>query len=376
MNKKQLYPFSSLIRFCLLFVAIWGLVSCSSDSEGIGGGSNKRASKLPGTLYWQFADKAGYQEFKGNKQDLDFMAVGSTFFFNAYDISWDNKYILVTVNHPDTWVNKHNRRIVVRDRSLIEGRLNRDKLNDDRNLVDFFLEWPDIGATVAHISPNRKYIAVDAQRYPDMPNLILDAEKEAEFRSWYVPGVDYNYYHTPVWTADNTLYFQIGNYLYKSGPEDDYGSAPRVLNLPEGASSATVNPQGTKVAFRYKTHIWMCDIDGENLTQVTTSPDVDDSTGKKMDGEFNPTFSPDGKYIAFLSRTARGWLHKDWWPSGEFTVVPYGGKYGYITIIPADGRLYGDGNNEKDVIFLLEKEEAGEDRYGVPADHWYPLRWR
>lgn len=372
---------NSLLKIAaLMFTGILMFVSCSGEDTIFGdqgGQLGKGSSKLPGTLYWSFAGKAGYHKFKQAEQDLSFMSVGSTYFFNSYDISWDNKNILLAVDYPGVWNNADRRRIVIRDRSLTKGRLGRDDLNDNQNIADFALEWPDIEATVGHISPNGKYIAVDAQRYPEMPILIMDVENEDDFfRSWRVPGIDYNYYHTPVWTTDNTLYFQIGNNLYKSSPEDNYNSAPQVLKLPEGSNSATVNPQGTKVVFRHGIHLWMMDLDGSgDPVQITTSYSENDSGGR-MDGEFNPTFSPDGKYIAFLSRTAKGWVHNSWWPSGTFTFIPYGGGYGYITIIPADGKLYGEDNNTKDVIFLLEQEDNIEDYHGVAASHWYPLRWR
>ena len=51
-------------------------------------------------------------------------------------------------------------------------------------------------------------------------------------------------------------------------------------------------PDGKRLAFSYEGDIWMMDSDGRNLTQLTNTVDVTEGL---------PTFSPDGKELAFVS---------------------------------------------------------------------------
>lgn len=344
--------------------------SCKKNESGLG---NPQIKQLPGTLYWVFAGNAGYHDFKKNEQNRDFMSLGpgSYKFFEGFDISWDNKNIMLTVLPKDHVWNHTDKRLVIRERSKIKRRPSWDEIDDGQNIADFVIQWDGIGVTTGHLSPDGNYIAIDAQSFADLPILIVSVREKKAISGFQVSGVNLSAHGTPVWTSANEVYFRIGNFVHKSSPKDNYQSAPSIFKLPAGATSLTVNPQGTKLAFRHESHIWICNTDGSNLVQVTTSEAI---TASEMNGEFNPTFSPDGKYLAFLTRTGKGWLHKDWWPSGEFVVVPQGGKYGYIMIIPADGKLYGEDNHTKDVIFLTEKD--GTELYGVPADHWYPMIWR
>lgn len=53
----------------------------------------------------------------------------------------------------------------------------------------------------------------------------------------------------------------------------------------KGIGYLTVNPQGNKFAFRKNKHIWMCDIDGSNLQQITTGYTSDIIS---YDGESSP----------------------------------------------------------------------------------------
>ena len=66
-------------------------------------------------------------------------------------------------------------------------------------------------------------------------------------------------------------------------------------------SEPAVSPDGRQIVFvlrktdlaanRGRTDLWLIDVDGKNLRQLTTDPA----------GDFNPRWSPDGKYIWFLS---------------------------------------------------------------------------
>ncbi|MDO4703793.1 hypothetical protein [Tannerella sp.] len=334
-----------VLTFCV------SCTSCSKD-EGIGG-TGRAGKKLPGTLYWFFAGKAGYYNLESGKVEKEWMSMGTaSSFFDAFDISWDNRKILLTMDVEGSF-NFDERRFVLREN---KGKITYKGLNDGQNLRDFNYEWGDIKTTYGHLSPDEKYVAVEAQHFSDLPLTILDMQTGDAISSWMVEGISFLRYGKPVWTADNTLYFRIGNKLYKCSPSNGYRSAPKVLDLGQGDSYVTVNPEGTKLVFRRNRHLWMCDIDGSNLKQITTS-----RTSKviEWDGEHRPTFSPDGKYIAFTGDSSSGtaWSDHDY-PDGSW-VSATGGKFGYIAIIPADGKLYDLDDKKSGAIWLKNPTGAG-----------------
>jgi Tol biopolymer transport system component len=98
-----------------------------------------------------------------------------------------------------------------------------------------------------------------------------------------------------------------------------------------GKYSLTVSPDGRYIVFGYLhpdniSHIWRMDADGGNLKQLTTEED------------YNPGFSPDGRWIVFNStRNGRIGLWKVSIDGGE--VVPVSDKIAYYPLISPDGKL-------------------------------------
>ena len=85
--------------------------------------------------------------------------------------------------------------------------------------------------------------------------------------------------------------------------------SPRLFNLDDlalqrGVADAEISPDGSRVAYavrttdvkedKHETHIWMTTWDGRTTVRLTT--------GKES--ETNPRWSPDGRYLAFLSARA------------------------------------------------------------------------
>ena len=348
--------------YLLLCVFILAGSSCKKDNQS-GDSDTNDTGKLPGTLYWNFAGDVGYEDFASKKYVKQKMKMGpGTSMFDAFDISWDNKKILLTVNL-GSWTHDE-KRFVFRENT--DG-LTSSKVDDGKNTFDFRYIWAGLSYTSAYISPNSTYLAIGAQHFGDHPIAIVNTPTGETVSTWMVEGVSYLNYGAPVWTTDNTLYFRIGGNLYKSSPSNNYQSAPHVLTLPEGTTSVTVNPQGTRLVFRNKKHLWMCNMDGTGLTQITTCETTDFIS---YDGENDPVFSPDGKYIAFTGATKRGvpWSDHDY-PDGSWVAV-VGGSYGYIVVIPSDGKLYDLDKINSGAVWLKDPNSSA----GVPSSHW--IIWR
>lgn len=339
---------------CLCCSAIF--VSACDQRNGIGA-----TSKPSGTLYWIFSGNAGAYELSSGNYSEKMMKMAS---FDAFDISWDNQKILLSMDVKGSF-NFDQRRMVVRPNA--SGITYSDVENGD-NIRDIKVEWGNISKTHGHISPNERYIAVEAQLMSDLPITIVNASNGEMISQWKNDDVKLTHYGAPIWTADNTLYFRIGNIVYRCGPHDNYDSAEKVLNLPEDSSFMTINPQGTKLVFRHNRHLWMSDLDGSNMRQITHSKTSDSID---YDGERMPTFSPDGKYIAFTSATTNGAAWSDHGhPDGSWVAVT-GGRFGYITIIPADGKLRDIDDTGSGAIWLQNPNAEGA---GIPASAH--LIWR
>ncbi len=353
---KKLFLYTFVVLMAVFFN------TCGKD-DSFFGNEDKAIKNLPGTLYWSFAGDANYYNFASGKYVKGMITLGG-FLFDDFDITWDNNKTLLTLDVKGTY-NFDERRFVLRKKT---DRIFKSDADDGNNLFDIVYEWGKIGITSAHISPDEKYLALEAQHFADMPITILNAKTGELISNWMVSGVSFLNYGAPVWTADNTLYFRIGSNIYKSSPTNGYKSAPRVLALgDEGGSYVTVNPQGTKFVFRRNKHLWMCNIDGSELQQITTSETMDFIS---YDGENRPTFSPDGKYIAFTGSTRRGaaWSDHDY-PDGSW-VAGTGGSYGYIIIIPADGKLYDLNDKKSGAIWPQEPDSS----YGIACSG--NLIWR
>ena len=323
---------------CLFFIIF--LVSCDKS--------------ITGKIYIEFAGEMGYYDLDKKMFIKEIIDIGASHKYNNYDISWDNKKILLMMDVDDTF-NFDEWRYVLRD---MKKSLTYNDLNKGGNIIDNKYTWESISFMNAYISPNEKYIAVSAQNFSDLPITIIDISTGETISQWIDEDVEFINYGKPVWTTDNTLYFRIGANFYKCSPETGYKEAEKILDVGD-ATNITVNPQGTKIAFEKDKYIWMADIDGKNLRQITISRTTEELSS---DGESLPVFSPDGKYIAFSSNGAMGypWQSQSY-PDGSY-VVAVGGRYGYLTIIPAEGNLY-DLDKKNGRILYQEKSE----KIGIPV---------
>ena len=153
------------------------------------------------------------------------------------------------------------------------------------------------------VSPNGKYLSVTIMGYKGQAfenNCVgvfdLSTRK-------LVTKFDNKYYGS--WTPDNRLVMS-GNYKSTSVNDGVYTATTPGIFISDAALQnvtridpelddpnpyhAAVSPDGKKVAFILNNHVWVMDIDGKNMKQLT---DAD-----RDNIETFPTWSPDGKFVA------------------------------------------------------------------------------
>lgn len=307
-------------------------------------------------IYVEFAWNVWYYDL--NKQEFiekKWTSISASWLYDDFDISWDNKKILLTMDVEWSF-NFDERRYILRK---IEDSFTYKTLKQDwKNIVDQVYEWWDIKTTSAKISPDEKYLALEAQHFSDLPMTIIDIKTWKEVSQWEVKWVSFLKYWAPVWTLDNTVYFRIWTWLYKSSSVDWYQSAPKVLDV-WSASYVSVSPDWKKIVYVKNKHLWLSNIDWSSAKQITKSKTIDLID---WDWEKLPTFSPDWKYIAFTSNAT--WWYA--WSDHDYVDWSYvsstSSRFWYLTIIPADWKLYDLDDKNSWAVFLKKS-----DWFGIPS---------
>lgn len=107
------------------------------------------------------------------------------------------------------------------------------------------------------------------------------------------------------WLPDGRLALARGKQILLT--DGNLGNAAPIITLPDKIDALDVSRDGSRFVFRFNEHIWTVNADGSALTQRTIS----------SASEFSPTFSPDGRFIAFMYDPRFG--------AGSLWVVPADG---------------------------------------------------
>jgi len=93
----------------------------------------------------------------------------------------------------------------------------------------------------------------------------------------------------PIWSrGGNLFYVQDGMLFSWKYPQDN---AILLNTAPKGISEFDISPDGKSIVYSKKGDLWFYSLESNRSIQLTSSPEV----------EFSPQFSPDSRYISFLS---------------------------------------------------------------------------
>ncbi len=194
-------------------------------------------------------------------------------------------------------------------------------------------------------------------------------------------------------SPDGTILYRGGDVWAKTQLAwfDRQGKQLATVGSLESDVSVTLSPDGTHAAvgsvagsdFRSATgessiNLWNIDLSRGVRSRVTVNPNVSDE---------NPTWSPDGVFLAFGSHreSDRAEVFKkaasgagqdqlvysgvgnehpiDWSPDGKFILVQYNGNQLDIAAIPLSG------NNPKPIPFVTSSTDDGQAQFS-PDGHW------
>lgn len=345
------FIFSTLITSVLLFCA------CSKEEDKSSGGTGS-LGVTGSTLYFAFGGEYNAYNLQQSRYIERF---GTTDALGKIDISWDNKHILAGYerlsfsDYGGHWLTFSYRPLPSLSKEVLATR----EEVTQQNISTCHYNYTEIAQgrrAGCFLSPNEKYIAIDSKSVTgatDHPVTIINRKTGAEVDSFALENYRPSEVFIIGWTADNSLVMGVENIIFKVSEAKNW-AIEELTRLPFNFFHITINPQGTQLAFRREDkHIWVYDLLQKKVSQVTTS-DVEMTTAPSAlysGGESNPTFSPDGKYIALLGQ-ARASFTPNWMRLGGTLSLS-----DILILVSNDGTLHN-----------LDKENDGKTFYPKDGD--------
>ncbi len=288
--------YNSGLVMALLFIG----ASCSKMGEGTG----RYPADLTGTIYYDWASDGILNIRLPSGQGGAFLEYNTK--LNSFDVSRDGKYRLIAMD--ESTLGKYDIRFSLSD------------LKTGKTEEEFIYNSPAGNRYCnGYLSPDNSLILITSN---DKKDGITVVKRNGEFvtRLEGINGESFDFNETRLWLPNNELLLTLGKYIIRLAPPYTSGKLVKEMNYADWGDLA-VNHAGTQLAFRIDQHLYTMDMNGQNVTQVTTSNFT----------EAKPVFSPDGKYLLVGSHYR---------PSGAF------GYTWRLKIIPNDGKSYNVDPNE------------------------------
>lgn len=287
------------------------LLSCSqSDVEG--GDNPPGKIKLPGTIYHQYTSEV-------LKIDMQSWQETVAFSYNAYStVNWrlspDGTIRIMSTREPGMYDRNRFTLLNTSNEAIIKE-------------IDYIPTYGNSTTNYGKLSYDNTLIAIE----PDNDNgiVILDHGRDIKYEMFGVNEQSFGWSDEVVWLPDNSILFTFRKeVLLRSAHPYTTITPVREMNY-ENWGNIRVRPDGKKITFYINRHVFMMDIDGQNLVQVTDSKESEEIFGE---------FSPDGRYLLI--------------GADYFHAPASSGSFWLPKIIPADGKKY-DMDNDPAVIPLI-----------------------
>ncbi len=299
----------------LALVAALGVLSCTKNNDTNPDEKQGKNGHLVGKLIYTFTGNVYQLDLQTNRRSTYFTV--NTYGFNNWDMSLDEQFRLTSEREA--------------------GVFNAAKItlvrNSDGTIVNEFDYYSPYGTDTdiaALLSPDNKKVMFS----PTFDNGIVITDLEGKvlnhLEAVNVEGksVAFGINDEVLWLPGNRILFTLNErYIFKSDPP--YTSLALVKEMPYTQwGNLRVNKQGTQISIMVSNHIYVMDVDGNNLRQVTES----------SDGEIHADFSPDGEHLLVAKKIGPTFF------------------YWNLAVVPNDGQVY-NMDNDKEVIIIQPEGE-------------------
>lgn len=286
------------------------LTSCSKEPnngprDGI---SNKN---LSGFILHQYTSEVKKLDAVTGKE--------SNFFsYNSYsavgwDVSRDGTVRIMAEREPGVFDRTRMRLVKVADGTIIKD-------------FDYDPKYGTSTSNMGELSFDKTLILIE----PDFDNgiVIINTDGEELSRLDGINNQSFTAYDKVTWLPNNGILIRFDDrFILRADPPYNSLNLVKEMNY-ESWGNLRVSNDGTKVSMYINKHVYIMDIDGSNLTQVTES-DGDEAFGE---------FSPDDRYLLI--------------GADYFHAPASNNSHWYLKIIPADGKKY-NLNTDSEVIPVI-----------------------
>ena len=299
------------LTFTIVIASLFLFFSCSKDNETSGAGTSGALGVTGSGIYYQFAGGYGYYDLRSGRNITE---IFKSNIVDKYDVSWDGQKLLVAwAKRPyGQYQTDYLQFTYLPMLEKKSGAASSDNDFQKRKINSFDFNGYDVGGSGGvgfFLSPDERFVAVQAKKSTgyndDNPASILDRSSGRLLKEFNIDGYEPHRINIVGWSSAGELFLSVGNELAKASESDNWRMA-YVKKLPfDDIEMLNMNPQGTQFVFRRgDKHIWLYDIQEDSHYQVTTSKvdGITDARTYYSGGERLPSFSPDGKYIAFTGQ--------------------------------------------------------------------------
>ena len=219
----------------------------------------------------------------------------------GWDVSRDGTVRIMAEREPGVFDRTRMRLVKVADGTIIKD-------------FDYDPKYGTSTSNMGELSFDKSLILIE----PDFDNgiVIINTDGEELFRLDGINSQSFTAYDKVTWLPNNGILIRFDDwFILRADPPYSSLNLVKEMNY-ESWGNLRVSNAGTKVSMYINKHVYMMDIDGSNLTQVTES-DGDEAFGE---------FSPDDKYLLI--------------GADYFHAPASNNSHWYLKIIPADGKKY------------------------------------
>lgn len=294
---KRVRPYLRPLNL-VLFIFLLLLMACSKSDGPDEVGNNRYPDYLSGTIYYDWATEGIIKMSLPDGTGGAFIPDNTK--LNNFDISRDGKLRLSVINASS--LGQYDIRFTI------------SNMDDGRIVDEFIYNSPSTNTFCkGYLSPDNNFIVVTSN---DADDGITILKRNGEFvtRITGINGEEFDFNETRLWLPNNSLLLTHGNLILRLDPPYTNGSLVRQMDY-EDWGDLQVNMQGSMLVVRIGNHLHTMNMDGTNLTQLTTSNFK----------EAEPVFSPDGRHLL---------IGTEYRQTGPF------GYIWHLKIIPSTGGPY------------------------------------